>query len=147
MVPVWYMFAFGISWGPISWAMPAEIFPSALRAKGTAFSQAMQWLFNFIIGLVTPPMILNIGYGTYVFFAIFCLLSFVWAIFLCPETSHKTLEEMDEVFKDHSGRQEVERKQSLRAELVAKCDGGSNGRDYPSSLEKDKPTENYTEVA
>lgn len=33
-----YMLAFGASWGPVPWAMPAEIFPSSLRAKGVAIS-------------------------------------------------------------------------------------------------------------
>jgi MFS family permease len=28
-----YMLAFGASWGPVPWTMPAEIFPSSLRAK------------------------------------------------------------------------------------------------------------------
>lgn len=29
-----YMLSFGASWGPVPWAMPSEIFPSSLRAKG-----------------------------------------------------------------------------------------------------------------
>lgn len=33
-----YMLAFGASWGPVPWAMPSEIFPSSLRAKGVAIS-------------------------------------------------------------------------------------------------------------
>lgn len=31
-----YMLGFGASWGPIPWAMPAECFSTALRAKGVA---------------------------------------------------------------------------------------------------------------
>lgn len=31
-----YMLGFGASWGPVPWAMPAEVFPSSLRAKGVA---------------------------------------------------------------------------------------------------------------
>lgn len=31
-----YMVSFGASWGPVPWAMPAEVFPSSLRAKGVA---------------------------------------------------------------------------------------------------------------
>jgi MFS family permease len=31
-----YMFSFGATWGPVPWAMPSEIFPSSLRAKGVA---------------------------------------------------------------------------------------------------------------
>lgn len=35
---IFYMLAFGASWGPVPWAMPSEIFPSSLRAKGVALS-------------------------------------------------------------------------------------------------------------
>lgn len=35
---LFYMVSFGASWGPVPWAMPAEIFPSSLRAKGVAIS-------------------------------------------------------------------------------------------------------------
>lgn len=35
---LFYMLAFGASWGPVPWAMPAEVFPSSLRAKGVAIS-------------------------------------------------------------------------------------------------------------
>lgn len=33
-----YMLSFGASWGPVPWAMPSEVFPSSLRAKGVALS-------------------------------------------------------------------------------------------------------------
>lgn len=39
-----YMLAFGASWGPVPWAMPSEIFPSSLRAKGVALSTCSNWL-------------------------------------------------------------------------------------------------------
>jgi MFS family permease len=35
---IFYMISFGASWGPVPWALPAEIFPSSLRAKGVAIS-------------------------------------------------------------------------------------------------------------
>jgi MFS family permease len=44
-----YMFAFGATWGPVPWAMPAEIFPSSLRAKGVALSTCSNWFNNFVI--------------------------------------------------------------------------------------------------
>ena len=53
-------------------------------------------------------MIENAGFGTYIFFAIFCLMSGVWALLLVPETKGKTLEELDEVFGDGSAREEHE---------------------------------------
>lgn len=127
------MIAFGISWGPIPWSMPAEIFPSSLRSKGTAFSQACQWFFNFVIGLVTPPMIQDIGYGTYVFFSVFCVLSFFWSWFLAPETKQRSLEEMDAVFNDHAGEEDERNKALIRQSLQSggyketrEADGGSD---------------------
>jgi MFS family permease len=44
-----FMFSFGATWGPVPWAMPSEIFPSSLRAKGVALSTCSNWFNNFII--------------------------------------------------------------------------------------------------
>jgi MFS family permease len=49
-----YMFSFGATWGPVPWAMPSEIFPSSLRAKGVALSTCSNWLNNFIIVSLCP---------------------------------------------------------------------------------------------
>jgi hypothetical protein len=46
-------------------------------------------------GLITPPMIQNIRYGTYIFFCCFCAIALVWVYFLVPETNGRTLEQMD----------------------------------------------------
>ncbi|KAF4124297.1 Sugar (and other) transporter [Geosmithia morbida] len=110
---LFYMLAFGASWGPIPWAMPSEIFPSSLRAKGVAISTCSNWLNNFIIGLITPPLVQSTGFGAYVFFASFCLLSLVWTFFFVPETNGKTLEEMDNVFKDRDSTGELVTKQRI----------------------------------
>ncbi|OQO01587.1 hypothetical protein B0A48_12623 [Cryoendolithus antarcticus] len=112
-----YMLAFGASWGPVPWAMPAEIFNSASRAKGTAFSTSCNWLFNAIIGLITPPLVERTGYGAYVFFATFCLLSLIWTYLFVPETAGKTLEQMDEVFGDTSTHDHQKRQRYLRNEI------------------------------
>ncbi|KAM3434860.1 hypothetical protein MY4824_005190 [Beauveria thailandica] len=109
-----YMLAFGASWGPVPWAMPAEIFPSSLRAKGVAISTCSNWINNFIIGLVTPPLVQNTGWGAYLFFAFFCLFSGLWTFFLVPETNGKTLEQMDEVFNDCTGAEEIAQRANLR---------------------------------
>ncbi|OOF98884.1 hypothetical protein ASPCADRAFT_204595 [Aspergillus carbonarius ITEM 5010] len=113
-----YMISFGGSWGPVGWALPAEVFPSSLRAKGVALSTCSNWLNNFIIGLITPPLIENTGYGAYVFFAVFCVLAFVWTLVFVPETKGKSLEEMDEVFKDNSSEAEKARRRAIEADLL-----------------------------
>ncbi|KAG9192337.1 general substrate transporter [Alternaria panax] len=113
-----FMFSFGATWGPVPWAMPSEIFPSSLRAKGVALSTCSNWFNNFIIGLITPPLIQNTGFGAYTFFAVFCLLAFVFTFFVVPETAGKTLEEMDQVFKDVSSEAEEQQKARIMRDIV-----------------------------
>ncbi|KAI4668124.1 uncharacterized protein J4E78_001947 [Alternaria triticimaculans] len=114
-----YMFSFGATWGPVPWAMPSEIFPSSLRAKGVALSTCSNWFNNFIIGLITPPLVQNTGFGAYTFFAVFCALAFVFTFFVVPETSGKTLEEMDQVFKDVSSEAEEQQKARIMRDIIA----------------------------
>ncbi|KAJ9497577.1 hypothetical protein H2202_007001 [Exophiala xenobiotica] len=116
-----YMLAFGCTYGPVPWAMPAEIFPSSLRAKGVAWSTCSNWLNNFIIGLITPPLIQNTrGFGAYTFFAVFCALSFVWAWFCVPETKGRTLEDMDRVFGDRAAVADKARRREILQETKRK---------------------------
>ncbi|CRG83041.1 Sugar carrier protein C [Talaromyces islandicus] len=115
---LFYMLAFGASWGPVPWAMPAEIFPSSLRAKGVALSTCSNWFNNFIIGLITPPLVQGTGFGAYVFFAVFCVLSGVWTFFFVPETKGRTLEQMDHVFKDNSSSGEEMMRETIEEELI-----------------------------
>lgn len=49
-----FSWAFGWSFGPVSWIYQSEVFPMNLRAMGGAVSTASNWLNNTIIGQVTP---------------------------------------------------------------------------------------------
>lgn len=53
---------------------------------------------NFIIGQITPDLLENITYGTYILFGLVTTLGagFIW--FFVPETKRLTLEEMDTIF-------------------------------------------------
>ncbi|THV47620.1 hypothetical protein BGAL_0299g00100 [Botrytis galanthina] len=95
---LFYMVAFGASWGPVPWAMPSEIFRSDLRAKGVALSTCSNWLNNFIIGLITPPLVVYTNWGAYVFFGVFCALSGIWTWLYVPETKGCKLEDMNDLF-------------------------------------------------
>jgi hypothetical protein len=74
-------------------------------------------MMNFIVGQVTPNMLQALKFGTYIFFASFCLLMFLWVRFLVPETRYKTLEEMDLVFGDNLGQVDQERMREIMAEI------------------------------
>ncbi|UNI15859.1 hypothetical protein JDV02_002350 [Purpureocillium takamizusanense] len=103
-----FIIVFGASYSSLGCALPPEVFPVSIRSKGVAFSIAINWLSKFTVGVVTPPMIDDIRFGTYVFYACFCGLAALWVYFLVPETMGKTLEQIDEAFGDLSGQEEQE---------------------------------------
>lgn len=77
---------FSYSWAPIGWVLPSEIYNIGNRSKAMSLTTSSTWMCNFIIGLVTPDMLETIGYGTYIFFAAFAMIAFVFTWFLIPET-------------------------------------------------------------
>ncbi|KAG2370109.1 hypothetical protein BDR07DRAFT_1387791 [Suillus spraguei] len=95
-----YLFIFGATWGPGPWLLGAEIFPLRARAKGMSLSTCTNWLFNFIVAFITPPLFNAINAGYYFVLVGFCIISLVVVWFIYPETAHHTLEDLGEVFGD-----------------------------------------------
>lgn len=52
------------------WIYPSEILPLKLRLRGGALAVVSQWLFTFLVVQITPPMITNINYRSYIVFAV-----------------------------------------------------------------------------
>ncbi|KAJ5820614.1 hypothetical protein N7474_006205 [Penicillium riverlandense] len=77
----------------------SEIAPTHLRASVCGLSTAVSWLFNFLVAEVTPTAFTNIGWKYFlVYFALNAL--FVPIIyFFFPETSGRSLEEIDQIFE------------------------------------------------
>ena len=48
-----------------------------------------QWLFNFVIAKLTPIMLDQITYGTFLVFGSACIVMVVYAIMCVPETKGK----------------------------------------------------------
>lgn len=87
--------SYNISWGPVPWVYMGEIFPTRVREGAVAVGTSTQWLFNFVFSQVTPHAVENLGWKTFVMFAVFnwALVVFVW--FFVKETKGRTLEEME----------------------------------------------------
>ncbi|KAI9739923.1 MAG: hypothetical protein M1818_004979 [Claussenomyces sp. TS43310] len=110
--------SYNMSWGPVSWLYLGEIFPTRLREIGIAIGSASQWLFNFALSEITPHAIRNIGWRTFLMFAIFNYALVFYAFFVLKEvrncvasvhqrslelmkikqTRGRSLEEMEDVF-------------------------------------------------
>lgn len=95
-----YNIVYGFTWGPMPWLLPAEIFPLRGRSKGMALATTSNWIFNFIIGMVSPDAFAGIGGYFYLVIAGFCLFSAGLAHFYYVETAGHSLEEIAIAFGD-----------------------------------------------
>ncbi|EME40962.1 hypothetical protein DOTSEDRAFT_91026 [Dothistroma septosporum NZE10] len=93
-----YMLIFGSTMNCIPWVYVPEILPLHARAKGTAIGISSNWLWNFVVVMITPTLIQNLAWKGYLIFMALNL-SFIPLIYFCyPETSNLTLEEIDFLF-------------------------------------------------
>jgi hypothetical protein len=78
--------------------LPAEIFPLEVRAKGNAYGVIGWSIGNGWLTLLCPVMFDSIGEKTFYIFAAVNVVSIpiVWALY--PETSQRTLEEVNILF-------------------------------------------------
>ncbi|KAJ5765321.1 hypothetical protein N7520_004880 [Penicillium odoratum] len=90
---------FAVGWLGMTWLYPAEIVPLRIRAPANALSTSSNWIWNFMVVMITPVAFANIGYKTYVIFAVInaCIVPVVYFFF--PETTNRSLEEMDILFR------------------------------------------------
>ncbi|KAI9815942.1 MAG: hypothetical protein M1827_001934 [Pycnora praestabilis] len=97
-----FLFEACFTWGWMAtvWVYPPEVLPLKIRAKGAALAAAADFLGNFIVVEITPPALKNIGYKTYIIFAVLNIVNaiIVWAFY--PETAGNTLESIDFIFTD-----------------------------------------------
>ncbi|KAI0452268.1 general substrate transporter [Xylaria acuta] len=103
-----FIFFFASTWGPGSWVLIGELFPLPMRARGVALSTASNWLWNFIIGLITPYLVDkdkgNLGAKVFYIWGSLCATAFVYTWFLIPETKGLTLEQVDKLLEETTPR-------------------------------------------
>lgn len=76
----------------------AEVFPTGIRSISLVFTTCVQWLGQFIITYSTPYMMVNITYGTFLFFGSSVVCGLIIVYLFMPETKGFSLEEMDILF-------------------------------------------------
>ncbi|TFL05164.1 hexose transport-related protein [Pterulicium gracile] len=116
---IWlYLANFGFSWGPCSWTVISEVFPLSTRSYGVALAASTNWMMNFVISEISPVMLEDITYGTYLFYLAFMLMGVAYVIWVLPETRGKSLEEMDLAFGSTQAVEEAERMEAIYAKIM-----------------------------
>ncbi|KAI9171860.1 MFS monosaccharide transporter [Paramyrothecium foliicola] len=94
---------FAIGWLGMTWLYPAEITPLRTRAPANALSTSSNWIFNFLVVMITPIAFDSIKHHTYTIFAIINAIIVPTVYFFFPETAYRSLEEMDTIFQKVTG--------------------------------------------
>jgi hypothetical protein len=91
------------------WIYAPEILPLKTRVKGASLAASADFLGNILVLEITPTALKNIGYKTYIIFAIFNVVNaiIVWCFY--PEMAGQTLEGVDRLFVDKDGELEDDR--------------------------------------
>lgn len=79
----------------------AEVAPLKLRVSMASVSTSCHWLFNFVVVMITPVALANIGSR---YFILFCVISFcipITVFLFYPETMGQSLEQIDACFRDN----------------------------------------------
>ncbi|RSH92396.1 hypothetical protein EHS25_008811 [Saitozyma podzolica] len=107
------------TWGWMAgvWVYSSEINPLSWRSKGMGLAVALQWLFDFVLLMITPIGIANIGYGLFMLFGAFNLCFIPFVALYCPETAGLPLESIDALYLP--GVDPVKESKRLRKEFAA----------------------------
>jgi len=89
--------SFAVSFGPLSWLIISEIFPLKFRGLGMSIGAFTLWssttLVNYSFLKIVDALTLA---GTFWAFAIMGVLSGIWGFFFIPETKGKSLEYIED---------------------------------------------------
>ncbi|OAL31214.1 hypothetical protein AYO20_08269 [Fonsecaea nubica] len=101
-----YHLFYGLSYLAIPFLYPSEINSSRMRSIGNSAAMVTNWLFVYVVVIMTPSAIANISWRFYIIFAVlnFAWFPIVWFFYI--ETKGLSLEEVDRMFKIkyHAGK-------------------------------------------
>jgi MFS family permease len=98
-----YIAAFGLSVGPVTWVILAEIFPTAVRGRALGLATFFLWTADYIVTQTFPMMDakdswfvrhFNHAFPFYTY-AAFCLVLIIVVWRFVPETKGRSLEEIE----------------------------------------------------
>ncbi|KAL9540303.1 hypothetical protein MBANPS3_009754, partial [Mucor bainieri] len=93
-----FLACFALSWGSMGWIYPAEIYPQSIRAKGLGVTTGASYATSIFVSQIAPVLFRDIGWGTYLFFGLICLIQSYIIHCFYPETRGRSLEEIHLIF-------------------------------------------------
>lgn len=107
-LPTWFMLTFfllyvfctAISISAVVFVLLSEMYPNRVRGLAMSIAGFALWIGTYLIGQLTPWMLENLTpSGTFFLFAFMCI-PYLWIMYRhVPDTTGKTLEEIEEYWK------------------------------------------------
>ncbi|MBI3212162.1 MAG: sugar porter family MFS transporter, partial [Simkania negevensis] len=96
-----YVASFAYSLGPIGWLLNSEIYPLHIRGRGMGVATCANWASNFIITLTFLNLVELLGKAnTFWLYAVVGMLGLLFIWKKVPETKAKSLEEIEDLWKE-----------------------------------------------
>ncbi|XP_072752944.1 facilitated trehalose transporter Tret1 isoform X2 [Anoplolepis gracilipes] len=100
-----YVIGFSLGFGPIPWLMMGEILPAKIRGSAASIATGFNWTCTFIVTKTFQDVIQLIGaHGTFWLFGAIVTAGLVFVIVSVPETSGRSLEEIEKRFTGRTRR-------------------------------------------
>lgn len=94
-----YIFCCAVSICAVIWVLLSEMYPIKVRGLAMSIAGFSLWIGTYLIGQLTPWMLENLTpAGTFILFAVMCVpyMLIIWK--LVPETTGKSLEEIEKMW-------------------------------------------------
>ncbi|KAL6650822.1 hypothetical protein ACP70R_009747 [Stipagrostis hirtigluma subsp. patula] len=92
---------FGVSWEPLAWVVPSEIYPVDIRSLGQAMNVSISMGLAFVQTQTFLAMLCRFKYATFAYYAAWVAVMTVFVALFLPETKGVPLESMGEVWVKH----------------------------------------------
>ncbi|XP_060520546.1 glucose transporter type 1 isoform X3 [Cylas formicarius] len=96
---LFFVMFFAMGPGSIPWMITAELFSQGPRPAAMSIAVLINWLANFLVGIVFPSMKNFLENYTFLPFSFFLALFWIFTYKKVPETKNKTFEEILALFR------------------------------------------------
>lgn len=95
-----YMLTYCFGFGPLPWAVMGELFPANVKSSASTVTASFCWILAFFITKFFANMVDLLGTsGSFWLFSVGCVAAGVFVYTFLPETSGKSLQEIQEILQ------------------------------------------------
>ncbi len=90
-----YVGSFALGMGAVPWVILSEIYPTRLRGRAMSLAIFFIWFTNYWVSQLFPHLLKTMGNNVFWIFTAMCVIAFLFAWRIIPETKGKTLEQIE----------------------------------------------------